>query len=288
MVGRSVLSQSSRQSCKQFRNCRIVAKRLTQISEAIYVPEAEDKAGPQLKRIFAQAVLALTGSARPFSGSRVVTAEYMQKGRAGQSRCSVGSPVFVDEQRKCDSTLLAKQSRIVHVAKTDRSQTRSFLFKFLLVRAQLRDVLTAKNSAVMTKEYDHCGTALPQRAEANLISFAIREHNVGEIATESHGAEKLSSSEAGRARDLVDLCGENEIAFCEAVDLVRPDRHCNLAPAQENVGMMALLFGDGADGLHEFQSADEIGKVKAFLDVMLFNHFPARQLPRQLLKLLSG
>lgn len=137
---------------------------------------------------------------RPLSSDRVVTAEYMQKRRAAQPGCAVGAPVFVDEQRKCDSHLFAKQSRIFHIAKADGGEACSFVLEFLFMRAQLRDVLAAKYSAVMTKEHDHGGTTFPERAEANLIAFTIGKDNVREIAAEGHALGKLSSFRANLRR----------------------------------------------------------------------------------------
>lgn len=133
----------------------------------------------------------------------------MQKGRAAQSGCAVSTPVFVDEQRECDSALFAKQSRIVRVTQTNGGEARSFILGFLFVRAQLRDVLPAKNSAVVTEEHDHGWTALPERAEAKLTTLRIGEHNVGEIASVRHELGKLSSFRARlseRQPGLPSLC----------------------------------------------------------------------------------
>jgi hypothetical protein len=53
------------------------------------------------------------------------------------------------------------------------------------------------------------------------------------------------------SRYLIDLCGENEIALCQAVDFVRPDGDLDFAPGQEDVGMMSLLFGNLSHAIDE-------------------------------------
>ena len=48
-------------------------------------------------------------------------------------------------------------------------------FKF----AQLRDVLSAEDSTVVTKEDQYCGAALPQGAEARWFAIGIWERYSG-------------------------------------------------------------------------------------------------------------
>ena len=56
---------------------------------------------------------------------------------------------FVDQQGKRDSRFFAENSRIVPVAKADGGERRALIQKGLFVFAQLRDVLAAKNSAIV-------------------------------------------------------------------------------------------------------------------------------------------
>jgi hypothetical protein len=51
--------------------------------------------------------------------------------------------------------------------------------------AQLRDVLTAKNSSIVTKKHDDRGLAFPQRSQADFLPVGVRENNVGEFVAES-------------------------------------------------------------------------------------------------------
>jgi hypothetical protein len=48
----------------------------------------------------------------------------------------------------------------------------------LLVFAQLRDVLAAKNSSVVPQKNDHGRLALPQRAQPDFFSIGVGEHQI--------------------------------------------------------------------------------------------------------------
>jgi hypothetical protein len=52
------------------------------------------------------------------------------------------------------------------------------------VFAQLRDVLAAKDSAIVAKKNNDCRIVLPQRAQANLLAQGVRENDVGELLAE--------------------------------------------------------------------------------------------------------
>src|SRR5262245_31130539 len=56
----------------------------------------------------------------------------------------------------------------------------------------------------------------------------------------------------------VDPRGEDEIIPRQSLDLVGPELHAHLAPAQEQVGMMLLLLGNRADPVGELQRAAKI------------------------------
>src|SRR4026209_1194905 len=57
----------------------------------------------------------------------------------------------------------------------------------------------------------------------------------------------------------IDYCRQNEIAFRQPVDFVRPDCNIAFAPAETNIRMMALLFR---------QFADTINKVQRFAKIL--------------------
>jgi hypothetical protein len=49
------------------------------------------------------------------------------------------------------------------------------------VLAQLRDMLAAENSTVMTEEDHNCGIPLPQRAEAHFLTSGVGQHDIREF-----------------------------------------------------------------------------------------------------------
>jgi hypothetical protein len=52
----------------------------------------------------------------------------------------------------------------------------------LLVFAQLRDVLAAKNSSIVTQKNNHGWLVRPQRSQPRLLAIAIRENDIGKLA----------------------------------------------------------------------------------------------------------
>src|ERR1700735_5205640 len=87
---------------------------------------------------------------------------------------------------------------------------------------------------------------------------------------------------------FVDFGGEDEIAFREAVNFVRPGFNSRFSPGQENIGMMSLLCGDRTHLVYERECFGKIRKFKLAHDVMFSNHLPLRSLLRQILQFLAG
>src|SRR6202023_2542551 len=81
--------------------------------------------------------------------------------------------------------------------------------------------------------------------------------------------------------ELVELRCEDEIAFSEAVDLVRPGGDHRLAPAQQNIRVMALRFRYLAYFIHESERSFEIGKRKRLRNVVFLDDLPSGHLLRQ-------
>jgi hypothetical protein len=77
---------------------------------------------------------------------------------------------------------------------------------------------------------------------------------------------------------LVELRCKDEIAFSEAVDLVRPGGDLRLAPAQQNIRVMALRFRYLAYFIHESERSFEIGKRKRLRNVVFVDNLPSGHL----------
>jgi hypothetical protein len=73
---------------------------------------------------------------------------------------------------------------------------------------------------------------------------------------------------------LVDLRRQDEIRFGEPVYRMRPSGDLDLAPTEEDIGMMALLLGELANSIYERQGGLEIGKLVGTYDVMIVDDIP--------------
>src|SRR5215468_12329576 len=67
----------------------------------------------------------------------------------------------------------------------------------------------------------------------------------------------------------VALGGENKIAFGQALDLVRPDRHPDAAPGEREIGVMVLLLGDRTDAVDQRQRASEVLDAVGLLEMVV-------------------
>ena len=79
-----------------------------------------------------------------------------------ETGCLVGQAFLVNEQRKVDSGLFTKESGVICVSQTNSGQRCTRVSEFVFVFAQLRDVLTAEDSSVVTKENNHSRTSFPE------------------------------------------------------------------------------------------------------------------------------
>src|SRR5260370_25967019 len=100
-------------------------------------------------------MLAMAGCPRPRSRCGVVAAKQVQQVRGFQSRGSISQPLLVDQQGKRDPGFLAEKPRVLAVPQSDGGQPGSLLLESLLVFAQLRTVVTTKNSSVGAQKNHH-------------------------------------------------------------------------------------------------------------------------------------
>src|SRR5262249_232709 len=82
----------------------------------------------------------------------------------------------------------------------------------------------------------------------------------------------------GSALQLIDLRGQNKVALREPVDLVRPNGDFRAPPGEQNVGMMSLLLGDGAQRVDEIEGLPKIGKCETSRQVVFVDYLPMRNL----------
>jgi hypothetical protein len=154
------------------------------VYEAIHIAGPKHEAATKLKRVFADALLAMAGSFGALAGSGVVAAQQMQHRRLLQICRTVSFPVLINQQGELDARFFAELPGVVRIAKPDGRETSSFIEKFLLVFAQLRDVLAAKESAVMTEKNDDGRPISPQCAELNRLALGIGQRDSRKTAAD--------------------------------------------------------------------------------------------------------
>lgn len=129
--------------------------------EEIDISRREDEAASELKGIHPKFVLAMAGRPSAVAALEIVAASHVQQIGGAQFGDGVSLTMFIDEQGKRDSGFFAENPGVIAVAKTDGGDGSALIEKGLLVFAQLRDVLAAKNSAVVAEKNNDGGLALP-------------------------------------------------------------------------------------------------------------------------------
>jgi hypothetical protein len=83
----------------------------------------------------------------------------------------------------------------VHVAEPDRCQRGTGLLDLVLMLAQLRDILAAEDSTVVSQEDHDSRIPLPERAETNFIAAGIGQHDVSKLCTDRSRHAPIISAE---------------------------------------------------------------------------------------------
>jgi hypothetical protein len=140
-----------------------------------------------LEGILPEPTLLVSGTFGPRPCFRVLTPKEMEQVSGFQFCGSEGNPFVVNQQWKGDAGFVAKHAGIVHIAQADRSQAGSQLLELAFVCAQLRDVLAAKDSAVVPQKDCNGATLLPKRTEPDFAATRLRQHYIRQPRTESRG-----------------------------------------------------------------------------------------------------
>ena len=144
------------------------------MDEEVFIPGRKHKTAAQLQRIFSQAMLLMSGGLSATSGLHVVPTQQMEQGSVAQANSFVGLALVVDQKWEFDAGFFSKKLSIACIAQPNGSQTRAFRLELFFEFAQLRDMLSAEDSTIVAKEYQHGRSALPQRTEARGIAVDIR------------------------------------------------------------------------------------------------------------------
>jgi hypothetical protein len=156
------------------------------VGEVVDVAGAEDKGAAQLEGIAAEFVLAVAGGAGAVAAFEIVAEEVEDVG-GFEVGDFVGLAMLVDEKGEVDSGFLLEKAGVVCIAEADGGERGVLFAEGLLVFAQLRDVLAAKDSAVMAEEDEDDGTRFPERAETNGLAEGVGEDDAGESLAEGFG-----------------------------------------------------------------------------------------------------
>ena len=81
---------------------------------------------------------------------------------------------------------------------------------------------------------------------------------------------------------LVDFGGEDEVAFSQSVDFMSPDGDLDFAPAEADVRMMSLFFGELTDLIYKLQRFTKIREAVVLFEMMLVDDFPPVELVQKL------
>lgn len=177
------------------------------MDKEVFISRRKDKTSAELKRIFAQLVLLVSGSLCAFARLHVVAPKEMQQGSVAQFNGFIGFAFLVNEQREVDASFLAEELGVAHVTQPDCGQARAFLAELFFMCAQLRDVFAAENSTIVAQEDHRSGSVGPQRSQAESITVNIGKRNASQFAAErfSHAGHSLSRKRRCQAGNISSL-----------------------------------------------------------------------------------
>jgi hypothetical protein len=139
------------------------------VGEAVDVAGAEYKGAAQLEGIGAEFVLVVAGGAGALAAFEIVASEEMENVGGFEVGDFVGLAMLVDEQGEVDACFLLEDSGVGW-----------------LVFAQLRDVLAAKDSAVVAEEDKDGGIGFPEGAEADGFADGVGERDICKLLAEGY------------------------------------------------------------------------------------------------------
>jgi hypothetical protein len=118
-------------------------------------------------------VLAVAGGFSAVAAFEIVGAEKMENVGGFEVGDFVCLTALVDEKGEIDAGFLLEESGVVGVAEADGGEGGVFGAEGLLVFAQLRDVLAAEDSAVVTEKDEDGGVVFPEGAEADGVAEGV-------------------------------------------------------------------------------------------------------------------
>jgi hypothetical protein len=130
----------------------------------VFIAGPKYEAAAELKRVFPQLVLAMSGGAGAFARELIVLAQQVRQGSFAQFDGLIGHTFFINQKRKRDAGFLAELAGVVRTSQSNGNELCSFILKSLLVFAQLRYVLAAEDSTPVAEKNNNRRMAGPQRS----------------------------------------------------------------------------------------------------------------------------
>jgi hypothetical protein len=143
------------------------------VGKSIDISWREDEAAAELKGILAELVLMMSGRPSAIAAFEIVAASHVQQIGGAQVGNGISLALFVNQQRESDARFFAENSCIVPATKSDGGHRSAFIQERSLVFAQLRDVLAAKNSAIVAQKNDNGRLVLPQQSQADFSAIGV-------------------------------------------------------------------------------------------------------------------
>jgi hypothetical protein len=106
-------------------------------------------------------MLMMACCARTFSCDGIFASQEMQKVSGLQFRGAVGLAGFIHQQREGDARFFAEHPSVIAVSEANRGKRSTLIRERLLMFAQLRDVLAAKDSSVVAEKNQHGRLRVP-------------------------------------------------------------------------------------------------------------------------------
>ena len=75
------------------------------------------------------------------------------------------------------------------------------------------------------------------------------------------------------ASQFVDFGSQYKVAFCQPVNLMRPDGNVRFAPTKTDVRVMSLLLRQLSDTIDEAERLAEVLELESFPQVMMLDNF---------------
>lgn len=119
-------------------------------------------------------MLLVSSGLGPTAGLHVVSTQQVKQRSVAQAYSFIRHTFVIDQKRELDAGFLAEELGIAGIAQADHGQLRAFFLELSFKLAQLRDMLAAEDSTVVTKKDQDGRTVLPQGTKTRGVAIGVR------------------------------------------------------------------------------------------------------------------